>query len=132
MAESVAVVTGGASGIGAATVRRFVAEGARVVIADIQDDLGEQLSAELGEVTRFVVCDVTEEAAIAAAVDAAVGEWGRLDVMFNNAGIVGVTGPIAETSAEAWDTTISILLRAVCLGLKAHTCTPPPSTAWSA
>jgi len=114
----VAVVTGGASGIGAGTVRRFVAEGARVVVADLQEEAGGALAAELGDATRFIATDVTEEAGIAAAVDLAVAEFGRLDVMFNNAGIVGVIGPIAETTAAAWDNTISILLRAVFLGTK--------------
>ena len=65
----VAVVTGGASGIGAGTVRRFVDEGARVVIADLQDDAGQALAAELGDGTRFIHTDVTREADVAAAVD---------------------------------------------------------------
>src|SRR3954447_4168423 len=103
----VAVITGGASGIGEATVRRFVAEGASVVIADLQQELGEAVAADLGAVTRFVVTDVTQEADISAAVDLAVSEFGSLDVMFNNAGIVGAIGRIAETSAEAWDRTVA-------------------------
>jgi NAD(P)-dependent dehydrogenase (short-subunit alcohol dehydrogenase family) len=114
----VAVITGGASGIGAGTARRFVAEGAHVVLADLQADAGKELADELGEAARFAQTDVTREDDIAAAVDLAVGEFGRLDVMFNNAGIVGVIGPIADTPAEGWDQTVAILLRGVFLGMK--------------
>jgi NAD(P)-dependent dehydrogenase (short-subunit alcohol dehydrogenase family) len=85
----VAVITGGASGIGAATVRRFCDEGARVVIADIQEEAGKALAEELGDSTRFARVDVTEEDQVAAAVAIAVDAFGRLDVMFNKAGIVG-------------------------------------------
>ena len=114
----VAVITGGASGIGEGTVRRFVAEGAKVVIADMQADTGSALATELGDSTRFAECNVTSEEAVAAAVDTAVAEFGQLDIMFNNAGIVGAVGPIADTPVEAWDNTISILLRGVFLGTK--------------
>jgi NAD(P)-dependent dehydrogenase (short-subunit alcohol dehydrogenase family) len=114
----VAVITGAASGIGAGTARRFVAEGARVVVADLQADVGKALVDELGAVARFAETDVTREDDIAAAVDLAVGEFGRLDVMFNNAGIVGVIGPIADTPADGWDQTVAILLRGVFLGMK--------------
>lgn len=119
LAGQVALITGGASGIGEATVRRFVAEGARVVIADLQDVEAATLAVELGDsCARSIRCDVTDENDVAAAVDLAVTTWGRLDIMFNNAGIVGATGPIAETPIEAWDTTMSILLRGVFLGIK--------------
>ena len=113
-----AVITGGASGIGEGTVRRFVAEGARVVIADLQRGPGEALARELGASTRFIATDVTREDEIAAAIDLAVSEFGRLDVMFNNAGIVGAVGRIADTPAEAWDATVAVLLRGVFLGTK--------------
>jgi NAD(P)-dependent dehydrogenase (short-subunit alcohol dehydrogenase family) len=118
LAGKVALITGGASGIGAGTVRRFVEEGARVVIADVQDEPGTAMSAELGDATRFVHCDVTSEADVAAAVDVAVTAFGRLDVMFNNAGIIGAVGPIGETSVESWDRTVAVLLRSVFLGMK--------------
>jgi NAD(P)-dependent dehydrogenase (short-subunit alcohol dehydrogenase family) len=114
----VAVVTGGASGIGAGTARRFAEDGARVVVADIQDEPGRALVAELGDAAIFARCDVTREDDVRAAVDLAVSELGRLDVMFNNAGVVGVVGPIAETPVEAWDETVAILLRGVFLGVK--------------
>ena len=114
----VAVITGGASGIGAGTVRRFVEEGARVVIADLQIEAGAALADELGAVTRFVKTDVTIEDDIEAAVAIAVTEYGRLDCMFNNAGIVGAIGSITETPVAAWDLSMSILLRGVFLGMK--------------
>ena len=100
LAGKVAVVTGAASGIGEGAARRFVEEGAKVVLADVQDDRGRALANELGADTRYVHCDVTDESQVAAAVDLAVAEFGRLDVMFNNAGIVGVVGSVAETSIE--------------------------------
>ena len=114
----VALVTGGASGIGAATVRRFVREGARVVIVDLQDELGEALAEELGAATVYQHADVSREADVQAAVDRAVDEFGRLDVCFNNAGIGGVTGSIVETSAAEFDATAGVLLRGVFLGIK--------------
>ncbi len=114
----VAVITGGASGIGEGTARRFVAEGAKVIIADMQVDAGQALAAELGDAARFHETNVTSEDDIAAAVDLAVAEFGQLDIMFNNAGIVGAVGPISQTPTDSWDNTISILLRGVFLGTK--------------
>jgi NAD(P)-dependent dehydrogenase (short-subunit alcohol dehydrogenase family) len=96
----------------------FVSEGANVVLADLQDEAGQALVAELGDAARFAHCDVTSEDDIAAAVDLAVSEFGRLDIMFNNAGIVGVVGKISEIPVDAWDNTMSILLRGVFLGTK--------------
>ena len=114
----VAIVTGGASGIGAGTVRRFVEEGARVVVADLQVDAGKRLAAELGERARFIEADVADEHAVEAAVDLAVAEFGRLDCMFNNAGILGAVGSISRTSVEDWDRSVAVLLRSVFLGMK--------------
>jgi NAD(P)-dependent dehydrogenase (short-subunit alcohol dehydrogenase family) len=114
----VAVITGAASGIGAGTARMFVKEGAKVILADMQTDAGMALADELGDVARFAQCNVMIEDEVAAAVDLAVSEFGSLDVMFNNAGIVGSVGRISETSVEAWDNTMAILLRGVFLGVK--------------
>lgn len=118
----VAVITGAASGIGAGTARMFAREGAKVVVADMQTEAGmalvDELNQQFGDVARFAQCNVTVEAEVAAAVDLAVSEFGSLDVMFNNAGIVGSVGRISETSAEAWDNTIAILLRGVFFGVK--------------
>jgi len=118
LAGRVAVITGGASGIGEATVRRFVAEGARVVIADVQDDQGQALAGALGDGTRFVHTDVTDEAQVANAVDNAVSSFGRLDVMFNNAGIIGAVGSIAKLTIDDYAFTVDVHLRGAFLGMK--------------
>jgi NAD(P)-dependent dehydrogenase (short-subunit alcohol dehydrogenase family) len=118
LADRVAVITGAGSGLGAATARRFVAEGANVVIADLQADRGQALSDELGDVARFVLTDVTDEASVAAAVDAAVSTFGRLDIMFNNAGIIGAVGPVATLDFAEFDFTVAVNLRGVAMGMK--------------
>src|SRR5262245_4786186 len=96
LSGKVAVITGGASGIGEATVREFVEQGCRVVVADILDEQGRGLVAALPEgVAEYVHTDVTVEADVQRAVARAVERFGRLDCMFNNAGSAGVLGPIA-------------------------------------
>jgi NAD(P)-dependent dehydrogenase (short-subunit alcohol dehydrogenase family) len=115
---AVALITGGASGIGAATARRFADEGASVVIADVQHDLGHDLAAELGKQASFVRTDVAVEADVAAAVAAAVSTFGRLDVMFNNAGIIGAVGPIGTLQLDDYERTMAVTLRSVFLGMK--------------
>lgn len=112
------VVTGGARGIGEGMVRRFVAEGARCVIADIDTDAGERLASELGDAVVFMRTDVTSEDDIVAAISACVSRFGALDVMVNNAGVVGVTGSIASTPLADWERTIAILQTSVFLGTK--------------
>jgi len=114
----IAVVTGGASGIGAGTVDRFIEEGARVVVADLQVDAGMAVAEKHGDAAVFYPTDVTVEADVAGAVDLAVSTFGQLDIMFNNAGIIGATGSIAEMSEDAWDRTVGILLKGVFLGMK--------------
>lgn len=114
----VAVVTGGASGIGEGIVRRFVDEGARCVVADIQDGPGELLVKELGEATVFVHTDVAREDDVAAVVAAAGMAFGRLDCMINNAGILGAVGPIADTDTGVWLRSMDILLNSVFYGVK--------------
>lgn len=112
------VVTGASSGIGEATVRRIVDEGGRVIIADIQRDAGEALSAELGDAAGFHLTDVTQESDLEGAIAAAQSTFGPLTGMVNNAGIVGAIGSIMETSADDFDRTMAILSRAVFLGIK--------------
>lgn len=114
----VAVVTGGTSGIGLATVERFVAAGAKVVIGDIQDDLGASIADRLGENVVYVHTDVTDEAAIEALVTAAVDRFGALDIMYNNAGAQGDPSTILDVESEGFDKTIALLTRSVLLGHK--------------
>ena len=118
LAGKVAVVTGGASGIGESTVRLFVAEGAKVVIADMQRERGAALAEALGPAALFHPVEVRQEDQVKAAIERAVSEWGRLDCIFNNAGFGGVLGPIEEIPAEEFDMTIDVLLRGVFLGMK--------------
>ena len=114
----VAVITGGASGIGEATVRLFVEEGARVVIADIQDRKGETLADVLGGRAVYQHTDVGKETEVERAVGRAVSEYGRLDCMFNNAGFGGAVGPIEDIPVDEYDITMNVLLRGVFLGMK--------------
>ena len=114
----VAVITGASSGIGAATAARFVTEGASVVLADVQDEAGRSLAAELGERAEFVSTDVTSEDSVRDVVDFAVQRFGRLDVMFNNAGVIGAVGRIADTSTSDFEFTSAVLLRGTFFGMK--------------
>ena len=81
----VALVTGGAGGIGSATLRRFVDEGASVVCADIDEERGREVVSSLGESARFVPCDVTSLERVTATVEETVEHFGRIDILFNNA-----------------------------------------------
>ena len=112
------VVTGGASGIGEATVRALVDEGGRVVIADLQVERGQALAKEMGSSVTYHYTDVTREEDIVGAIALAQKKFGPLTGMVNNAGVVGAIGSIMETSAEAFDHTMAILSRAVFLGTK--------------
>lgn len=114
----VAAITGAASGFGAAAAKLFTQHGARVVLGDIQQARGQAVAAGLGDSARFETCDVTVEDDIANLVDTAVREFGQLDIMFNNAGIIGTVGPIATTPADEWKFTVDILLNGVFYGCK--------------
>ena len=119
----VAIVTGGASGMGKATVERFLDEGASVVVGDFNTARGAELVAERdaagqGDRLRFVRTDVSVEDDVASMVGTAVEAFGRLDVVFNNAGIGGAFGPITEIEVDDWDTTFAVLVRSVFLGTK--------------
>jgi NAD(P)-dependent dehydrogenase (short-subunit alcohol dehydrogenase family) len=119
----VAVITGGASGMGRATTVRFLQEGASVVIADFNEDTGKQtlaLASEKGfrEQSRFIRTDVAKEADIAAMIDLAVTDFGRVDIVFNNAGVGGALGPIWDVAVEEWDYTFDVLTKGVFLGIK--------------
>jgi len=123
LADRVAVITGGASGMGRSTVLRFLEEGARVVVADFNEATGEAVLAEaadmgFGDAVRFVRTDVAQEADIEAMVAGALSEFGRLDVVFHNAGVGGAIGPLTETTVESWDYTMDVLAKGVFLGIK--------------
>jgi NAD(P)-dependent dehydrogenase (short-subunit alcohol dehydrogenase family) len=114
-----AVITGAASGIGEATARLFVEEGALVVVADVDDDRGKSVADGLGESARFVHTDVSEERDVEAAVALAVDTFGGLDCMFNNAGNPGSVAAIEEVDMAVFDRTVAIHLRGVFLGIRA-------------
>ncbi|CAN6472464.1 unnamed protein product [Victoria cruziana] len=116
----VALITGGASGIGAATAEEFVRHGARVVLADTQVELGERTAARLGSSAAFVACDVADERQVSDAVDFAVAEHGKLNVVYNNAGVTGPTVPsrIAELDLREFDRVMAVNLRGAVAGIK--------------
>jgi NAD(P)-dependent dehydrogenase (short-subunit alcohol dehydrogenase family) len=114
----VAIVTGGASGIGAATVRRFVAEGARVVVADLNDAGGEALAADLGRAAAFRHTDVGVLADLEGTVGFAVERFGGLDVMHNNAAMSG-GGYVTDIEPEVWEQSLRIMLTGVFYGMRA-------------
>lgn len=114
----VAAITGASSGIGRAAAELFVQEGAKVALGDIQDDAGQALADSLGNGAVYVHCDVTSEDEVAALVDTATGQFGQLDVMYNNAGIVGAIGPVDTTPADEWHATMDVLLHGVFYGVK--------------
>lgn len=143
--DKVAIVTGGASGMGLATVERFVAEGARVVLTDLPagdidslvDRVGEEqarvhyrnrakdgpndghaIADRLGDRARFVPADVTDADQLAEVVDAAVREFGGLDIMYNNAGVGGAEGSVIDCPEPIYDRIMDVDLKAVWRGIK--------------
>ena len=113
----VAIVTGGTGGIGEACVRLFASEGAHVIAADVEDERGKRIESNNRRVV-YLHTDVSLEDDVRNVVKTAVDSFGRLDIMFNNAGIVGAVGPIEGVSVEDFDRTIRINLRGVFLGVK--------------
>jgi NAD(P)-dependent dehydrogenase (short-subunit alcohol dehydrogenase family) len=114
----VAVITGAASGIGRGAVDLFVKEGARVIAADIQDDKGAHIEDAHGGRAAYVRCDVMKESEIEAAIAAATERFGRLDCLFNNAGIGGARDPADGVTAEGFDSVMHLHLRAALFGMK--------------
>jgi NAD(P)-dependent dehydrogenase (short-subunit alcohol dehydrogenase family) len=117
LAGKVALVTGGASGMGRSEATIFAREGARVVVADVLEAEGKEVAKAIGDAARFVRLDVTSEAEWAAAIAFAEREFGKLDTLVNNAGISGTYQPDL-TSTEAWDRVMDINAKGVFLGMK--------------
>ncbi|KAI9082568.1 hypothetical protein K1719_035437 [Acacia pycnantha] len=115
----VAIITGGASGIGAESVKLFAQNGASVVIADVQDELGHQLTASLApHQVSYHHCDVRDEKQVEQTIAFAVDKYGRLDVMFSNAGIAGSTAGILDLDLSAFDNTMAVNVRGVAATIK--------------
>lgn len=121
--DRVAVITGGAAGIGEATVRMFLDEGATVVIGDLNAQAGQVLLDELadaghGDRVRFQLVDVCDEAQVAELMSVATSAFCGLDIVFNNAGIGGAIGSLLELEADYWDQTFAVMAKGVFLGMK--------------
>ena len=114
----IALITGAASGIGLGAVELFVAEGACVVAADMQDEKGAMLQQRFPETVRYIHCNVTQEADIARAVALADSQFGGLDILFNNAGHGGSTTGVADMDADGWDATFALLVKGPAMGMK--------------
>ena len=116
--DKVAIITGGAQGMGAADARMLVTEGAKVVIGDILDEPGQALAEELGDAACYVHLDVSDEEQWKAAVDTAVQEFGKVNVLVNNAGIVAVA-PLKSLDVGKWNRVLAVNLTGAMLGIKA-------------
>ncbi len=115
-----AIITGGAAGIGLATARRFVEEGARVLLVDVQKAALAAAVAELGAANAAAItADVTDPAQVAAYVRTAIERFGRIDIFFNNAGIEGTVAPITEYPLEMYERVMAVNVRGVWLGMQA-------------
>jgi NAD(P)-dependent dehydrogenase (short-subunit alcohol dehydrogenase family) len=121
MAGRVAIVTGGATGIGRASVVAFARRGAQVVVADVNDDAGAEtvkLAESEGTDATFVHTDVTDSSSVAAMVDTAITAFGRLDFAHNNAGMSGVAAGVVDCTEELWNRTLALNLTGVWLCMK--------------
>ncbi|GAA4699627.1 glucose 1-dehydrogenase [Pseudonocardia yuanmonensis] len=115
-APPVALVTGGGSGIGRATVARLRTAGWSVLVADLNPETGPEAAAELG--ACFARVDVADEGQVEAAVGRCVAEYGRIDAVVNNAGVGGAFGALTDIAVDDWDYTFAVLVRGVFLGIK--------------
>jgi NAD(P)-dependent dehydrogenase (short-subunit alcohol dehydrogenase family) len=112
------MITGAGSGIGEATAKEAVAEGAKLMLCDVNAEKGAAVAAEIGDAAAFVECDVTDEAAVEAAVKATISTHGSIDGAFNCAGILGVVGNIGELPLDGWKQLIDVDLNGVFLCTK--------------
>ncbi len=117
LANKIAIVTGASSGIGLAIAEKFLSEGAKVVLSDV-NEVGQEIANKYGEQAMFIKCDVSKSAEVDALVEQAVKKFGRLDIMVNNAGIA-TSGTASDTSDEVWHKTIEVNLSGVFYGLRA-------------
>ncbi|KAF3338731.1 momilactone A synthase-like protein [Carex littledalei] len=119
LAGKIALITGAASGIGKAAAIKFIENGAKVLLADVQDHLGKSIANDLGPNAMFIHCDVTNEEEISSAVDHIVDRYGRLDVMYNNAGTAGTLAPtIIDLELAGFDRTMAVNVRSIVAGIK--------------
>ena len=117
--NKVAVITGGTGGIGLASAKLFAAEGAQVVLVDLDQAALDRAVASIGaERAMGVAADVTDPAQVEGYIQATLAKHGRLDVFFNNAGIEGAVGPITDYPVEVFDKVMAVNVRGVFLGLK--------------
>ena len=115
----VALITGGGSGMGKVAAELFAREGARVVLTDVNDEAGRATADAIGEAARYVHADVSQEADAAGMVREAVTTFGRLDVLYNNAGVMlPEDGSVHATDASIWDTTLAVNVKGVAFGCK--------------
>jgi 3-oxoacyl-[acyl-carrier protein] reductase len=119
LADKVAVITGAASGIGQGAARRFVAEGARVLVADIDPDSAARTCEELGPDASPWTVDVSDAAAVSGMIDGAVQRFGRVDILFSNAGVAESVKPLAEITTGEWDQIIDVNLKGFFLCVQA-------------
>ncbi|KAK9751155.1 hypothetical protein RND81_02G245900 [Saponaria officinalis] len=118
--NKIAVITGGAKGIGRTTAQEFIDEGAKVIIADIDDQQGPKVAQELGPKAQFIRCDVGNEANVAQVIDTAIAHHGKLDILYNNAGIVGLNNPqnIEDLDLDNFDQVMRVNVRGMMAGIK--------------
>ncbi|KAK2982237.1 hypothetical protein RJ640_015828 [Escallonia rubra] len=115
----VAIITGGASGIGESTTHLFWKNGAKIVIADIQDELGQAISDKLGENVCYIHCNVSHEEEVINLVNTTIGKFGHLDIMFNNAGIMDrLLGSILDTTKSDLERVLRVNVVGSFLGAK--------------
>ena len=115
--DKIAIITGGGSGIGEATARRFVEEGATVVVADKNQEAAARVATSLGQAARAIKCDVSKANDVQTLIEGTAKRHGRLDILFNNAGY-GIKGSVVETSEADWDALMSVNVKGVFLGCK--------------
>ncbi len=119
--DKTAIVTGAASGFGEAIARRFAAEGASVLLCDINDESGEKVAASIGETgatARYVHADVADDAQVAAMIEAAVSAFGGLDILVNNAGMPQRNGPMLEVDEDTFDRIFAVNVKSLYLAAR--------------